>query len=110
MDFDPMNHEEAVALTKFVKERLVQLDKRPMFFGKRKWEEGIARFEANFSDVLEEGENNFYGAIWQFFEGRDDIFLGENGMLELAEHTKKKENTWIYQNWHKKIKKVIYAA
>lgn len=61
-------------------------------------------------EVLEEGKNNLYGAIWQFFEGNDRIFLGENGMMELAEHTEKKGDKWIYRNWHKDVETTIYTA
>lgn len=110
MNYDKMTHEEAVALVNFVVERVKQLDRKPILFGRRKWEENLLSFKCNFLDVLKEGKNNFRGAIWQFFEERDDLFLGENGLLELAEHTSKEGDSWVYRNWYKNIERVIYTA
>lgn len=97
MKYDKMKREEAMALLNFVEERLRKLYPEPKFFGKTKWHENMLQFEYDFLRVLEEGENNFYGAIWQFFEASDSIFLGEAGMRELAEHTTKKDGKWIYR-------------
>lgn len=94
MGYDKMKRAEAVALTNFVVKRLKLLDPQPRFLGKVKWGEKLLKFELDFIDVLVNGKNNFYGAVWQFFEGNDKIFLGEYGMRELADNTQKKENKW----------------
>ena len=108
MKYDNMKREEAMALLNFVEERLRKLDPEPKFFGKAKWHENMLKFEYAFLETLEEGKNNFYGAIWQFFEN-SDIFLGEDGMRELAEHTiKDKEGKWVYRKPGEEVH-VIYA-
>ncbi len=106
---DKMKRAEAVALTNFVVKRLKFLNPEPRFFGKRKWEEKLMKFESDFIDVLVNGRNNFYGAIWQFFESNDKIFLGEYGMRELAEHTKKKNNKWLYKHPNEEQEYLVYC-
>lgn len=108
MKHDKMKREEAMALLNFVEERLRKLDPEPKFFGKAKWQQSMLQFEYDFLKTLEEGENNFYGAIWQFFETSGSIFLGETGMRELAEHTTKEDGKWIYRKTNEEAR-VIYA-
>lgn len=95
--YDNLKSEEILALTNFVVQRVKELDPEPRFFGRQQWHERIKLFECRFKDTLDYETNSFYGAIWHFFEGNNKLFLGTNGMRELAEHTKKCGNSWIYQ-------------
>lgn len=95
--YEKMKHEEVIALLEFVKERVREIYPKSIFFGKKKMESRLRRMEDYFIDVLESGENNFYGAVWHYFESSDRMFLGKNGLRELAENTCKEGDTWIYR-------------
>lgn len=112
MQKNKIEHEEAMALLSFVEERLRELDPEPKFFGKKKWHKRMERFEANFLSILEDdgGPGNFYGAIWRIFECNDALFIGENGMKDLADHTKYKDGTWTYSKPNGGGPRVIYTA
>lgn len=107
VEYVKMKREEAMALLNFTEERLEKLDPCPKFFGKAKWHERMLQFEYDFLDTLTEGRNNFWGAVYQFFEENDNLFMGTNGMKELADHTFYEEGSWIYRA---KGEKVIYTA
>ena len=96
MGYEKMKKEEAQALTKFVSERLKELERVRWY----KWrtKRKVETFEFLFRVTLENGENDFFGAIYHFFEMSDKLFLGPRGMLEIAHHTQKnKDGRWIYQ-------------
>lgn len=107
--YEKLKHEEAKALTEFVKERFNRIYPKPRLFQKGKWNSRIERIEKYFLETLESGDNNFYGAVWSYFEGSDKLFLGENGMRELAERTQKEGDSWVYRK-PGKDPRVIYAG
>ncbi len=101
---------EIFALTDLVIERLEQLNPKPRFFGRKAWERRMHKFHANFFNVLEQGNMNFYGAIWHFFECNDKLFLGECGMRELAEHTTCTDGVWVYHNPSTNLYRAVYPS
>lgn len=109
-DTNKMSRSEAIALRDFVEERFETLYPCPRFFGKAKWNDMMLQFEYDFLDALtKRGERgDFWGAIWRFFETTDSIFIGTNGMKELADHTYFKDGSWIYRG--NGTERVIYTV
>ena len=106
-DTNKMSRKEAIALRDFVKKRFEKLYPCPKFYwGKTKWHEMMLQFEHDFLEVLMEGKDTFWGTVWQFFDGDDNIFLGDEGLRELLEHTFYENGKWVYRAGEKE--EVIY--
>lgn len=99
---------EIQILTNFILERLDELVPQPKIFGKKRWLK--SRNQTREKIFLALHQNTFHSVIWQLFECDDHLFLGENGMRELAEHTTREDGVWVYHKPRTNVYRAVYPS